>query len=73
MERLGGFWWYKGTAIIWNSETFLEKKRKNGLRYPFLPQSATLIFLFTVYLKHWHNPESLIIPSYVVSVASHSF
>jgi len=26
VKRLGGFSWRKGTAFIWNSQTFLKKK-----------------------------------------------
>ena len=26
VKRLGGFSWFKGTAFIWNSQTFLKKK-----------------------------------------------
>ena len=26
VERLGGFWWCKDTALIWNSQTFFEEK-----------------------------------------------
>ena len=32
VERLGGFWWCKGTAFIWNNPPFLKKKNKVSLR-----------------------------------------
>ena len=32
VERLGGFWWCKGTALIWNNQTVLKKKNKVSLR-----------------------------------------
>ena len=54
VERLGGFWCCKGTAFIWNSQTYLKKKNKSCLRNPLFASKCYHIlsfFLFPTFLN----------------------
>ena len=48
VKRLGGVSWRRGTAFIWNNQTFSKKRINLAEEIVILPQSVTSSFLIII-------------------------